>query len=228
MCVSLGFTAHTSAPFGVCCAVWWPLMEWFLDSLPIKGLTSSGNTKFSTKGIIQNAIYGEMSASIHCCGVFNHGPWFWSITRCPWMILSYMIIWWWWSFTFPLVHPPFGASGGTIFHLVRPPGANPSYVPWLPSHLFGVALNFSTKVLNWSVRRPDNWWIDKLSKKWWVMETVCGPIADLLVMILMYLSVFNMGFRIFLGSGWSWPWGLTRCVKNHQELSGNHNTWINL
>lgn len=30
-----------------------------------------------------------------------------------------------------------------MFHLVRPPGANPSYVPWLPSHLFGVVLNFS-------------------------------------------------------------------------------------
>ena len=36
-----------------------------------------------------------------------------------------------------------GLSGGNMFHLVRPPGANPSYVPWLPSHLFGVVLNFS-------------------------------------------------------------------------------------
>ena len=52
-----------------------------------------------------------------------------------------------------------------------------------------------------------------------VMETVCGPIADLLMMILMYLSsVFNMGFRPFfwaqVGADPEASQGALKTIKN--------------
>ena len=101
-------TAHTSAPFGVCCAVWWPclIILGFVAHQRINQLREHGI--FHQRYHSECHLWGDGHVhSLLWCE--NHGPWFWSITRCPWMILSYMIIWWWWSFTFPLVHPPSGA-----------------------------------------------------------------------------------------------------------------------
>ena len=60
------------------------------------------------------------------------------------------------------------------------------------------------------------------------METVYGPIADLLVMILMYLLSVFFGFSIFLAQVGADPEASQGGLKTHQELSGNHNKWINL
>ena len=55
------------------------------------------------------------------------------------------------------------------------------------------------------------------------METVYGPIADLLVMILMHLLSVFFGFSIFLAQVGADPEASQGGLKTHQELSGNHN-----